>query len=143
MESTPQSHARTTQLKPKWQERFAFFDQHGGPAAAAYKAAFRALPFGKKLLINFNLIAFFFGPIYWFVLGLWKKNLVMLGIIVAVGVLESVYEAATGNVVPRALDNGISMAFAFVYANLTNYAYYLKQAKGKQGWNPFEGHRAI
>jgi len=141
MESTPQTEVRSSNLKPKWQERFAFFDQHGGPRTETFKAAFRALPFRKKLLINCNVIAFFFGPIYWFVLGMWKKNLVMLGIIMSIGLLEGVYEAATGNMVPRAVDQGLSTAFAFLYAVLTNYAYYLKQNKGNQGWNPFEGQR--
>ncbi|QPN46972.1 membrane protein [Pseudomonas putida] len=143
MQSTPQIQADYANLKPKWQERFAFFDQHGGPREASYKAAFRALPFRKKLLINNNFLGFFFGPIYWFVLGMWKKNLVMLAIIMGIGLLEGVYEAATGNAVPRALDQGISVAFAVLYGMLTNYAYYLKQTKGEQGWNPFQGHRFI
>ncbi|MNE77161.1 hypothetical protein D3C80_1734540 [compost metagenome] len=76
-------------------------------------------------------------------LGLWKKNLVMLAIIIAVGLLLSFYEVATGSAIPRPLDNGISMGFAFLYSFLTNRAYYLKQAKGQQSWNPFEGQRFI
>ncbi|KIY39106.1 membrane protein [Pseudomonas sp. 10-1B] len=143
MEGIPQTQSNPGNLKPKWQERFAFFDQYGAPTSESYKAAFRALPFRKKLLINNNFIAFFFGPIYWFVLGLWKKNLVMLAIIIGIGLLEGIFEAATGTEIPRPVDNGISMAFAFLYSFLTNRAYYLKQTKGQQGWNPFEGQRFI
>ncbi|MEW4950644.1 DUF2628 domain-containing protein [Pseudomonas asiatica] len=143
MEGIPQTQSTPDNLKPKWRERFAFFDQYGAPTSEPYKAAFRALPFGKKLLINNNFIAFFFGPIYWFVLGLWKKNLVMLALMIAIGVLLSYYEIATGSEIPRPLDNGISMAFAFLYSFLTNRAYYLKQTKGQQSWNPFEGQRFI
>ncbi|SDL23854.1 Protein of unknown function, partial [Pseudomonas delhiensis] len=96
-----------------------------------------------RILINASILAFFFGPIYWFVLGLWKKNLVMLGIIFAVGILEGLFEILTGIEIPRALDNGIGMGFAACYAVITNYAYYLKQVKGQQGWNPFEGQRML
>ncbi|EJT83242.1 hypothetical protein PPS11_37455 [Pseudomonas putida S11] len=31
----------------------------------------------------------------------------------------------------------------FLYSFLTNRAYYLKQTKGQQSWNPFEGQRFI
>jgi hypothetical protein len=42
---------------------------------------------------------------------------------------------------PRALDSGMSAAFSVMYAIMTNYAYYLKEVKGEQSWNPFEGMR--
>ncbi len=58
MEGIPQTQSTPDNLKPKWRERFAFFDQYGAPTSEPYKAAFRALPFGKKLLINNNFIAF-------------------------------------------------------------------------------------
>ncbi|HYQ54357.1 MAG TPA: DUF2628 domain-containing protein [Pseudomonas sp.] len=143
MEGIPQTQSTYGNLKPKWQERFAFFDRYGAPTSESYKAAFRALPFRKKLLINNNFIGFFFGPIYWFVLGLWKKNLVMLAIMIALGLLLGVVEAVTGSEIPRPVDNGLSMAFAFLYSFLSNRAYYLKQTKGLNGWNPFEGQRFI
>ncbi|NWC10961.1 DUF2628 domain-containing protein [Pseudomonas agarici] len=53
----------------------------GAPNDPHYNPALKARPtFGKKVLINTNIIAFFFGPIYLFVLGLWKKNLALIGI---------------------------------------------------------------
>ncbi|GLU40008.1 DUF2628 domain-containing protein [Pseudomonas sp. NBRC 100443] len=143
MESIPQTQPSQGNLKPKWQERFAFYDQHGGPRSETYRQALRALPFGKRILINASILAFFFGPIYWFVLGLWKKNLVMLGIIFTIGILEGLFEVLTGIEIPLALDKGIGMGFAACYAVITNYAYYLKQVKGQQGWNPFEGQRML
>ncbi|MGO0629581.1 DUF2628 domain-containing protein [Pseudomonas sp. SAR267] len=143
MEGIPQTQSSTGNLKPKWQERFAFFDQYGSPSSAAYKAALKAAPFGKRLLIGMNFIAFFFGPIYLFVLGLWKKNLSLLGIIVAITLVIEIFQNVTGIVMPKALDTGINVAFNVMYGILTNYAYYLKQTTGKQGWNPFEGLRFI
>ncbi|MDU9405772.1 DUF2628 domain-containing protein [Pseudomonas sp. zfem004] len=138
MESIPQIQADLTRYKPKWQERFAFFAQHGSPLSPAFKAAFKALPMGKRLLINMNFIAFFFGPIYLFVLGLWKKNLALLGISLAVGLVLGFYEGLTGTDLPRAVDTGVNCGLAALWATVTNYAYYLKEVKGQQGWNPFE-----
>ncbi|MEJ5863300.1 DUF2628 domain-containing protein [Pseudomonas farsensis] len=124
--------------KPKWQERFAFFEKNGNPFSETFKEAFKALPTGKRMLINMNFLAFFFGPIYLFVLGLWKKNLALLGISVGVGVVLAIYETVTGTLLPRALDTGINCGLAVLWAMTTNYAYYLKEVKGQQGWNPFE-----
>ncbi|MCG8294070.1 DUF2628 domain-containing protein [Pseudomonas entomophila] len=138
MESTPKTHAELPRYKLKWQERFAFFAQHGDPLSPAFKAAFKALPMGKRMLINMNFIAFFFGPIYLFVLGLWKKNLALLGISLAVGLVLGIYEGFTGTELPRALDTGVNMGLAALWATVTNYAYYLKEVKGQQSWNPFE-----
>lgn len=141
MSTTEQLQVPSTH-KPKWQERFNFFDTYGAPNDPRYKPALKALPtFGKKILINTNIIAFFFGPIYLFVLGLWKKNLALIGIMILVYVALSIIFAVLGMAFPRALDNGIAVGFSFMYAILTNYAYYLKEVKGEQGWNPFKGMR--
>ncbi|WP_342625172.1 DUF2628 domain-containing protein [Pseudomonas alkylphenolica] len=125
----------------KWQERFAFFDAHGAPNSPTYKPALKQLPFGKKILVNANIIAFFFGPIYLFVLGLWKKNLALIGIIVAVSIVIDILFGLAGMITPQPVDVGIGFATNILYALSTNYAYYLKERKGEQGWNPFKGMR--
>jgi len=130
-----------SEYKPKWQERFAFFDAHGAPNAPGYKPALKQLPYGKKVLVNFNIIAFFFGAIYLFVLGLWKKNLAVIGIIIAVSVVIDILFGLAGREVPRAVDVGLNVGFNVLYGLITNYAYYLKERKGEQGWNPFKGMR--
>ncbi len=73
--STTEQVQSTGKYSAKWQERFDFFETYGAPNDPRYKEAVNALPgFKKKILINANVIAFFFGPIYLFVLGLWKKK---------------------------------------------------------------------
>ncbi|MCD5997278.1 DUF2628 domain-containing protein [Pseudomonas sp. CDFA 602] len=132
----------TGKYSAKWQERFNFFEAYGAPDDPRFKPALKALPgFKKKLLINANVIAFFFGPIYLFVLGLWKKNLAILGIILAVNIVLAVIFALLGSDVPRAAGTGLNVASSMFYALTTNYAYYLKEVKGEQGWNPFKGMR--
>ena len=133
---------QTGKYSAKWQERFDFFDTYGAPSDPSYKEAFKTLPgFKKKILINANVIAFFFGPIYLFVLGLWKKNLALLGIFVAINIALSVIFAIIGMEFPRPLSTGLSIALSMMYALMANYAYYLKEVKGEQGWNPFKGMR--
>ena len=44
-----------TRFSPKWQFRFNFFEQHGAPNSPTFKAAYKTLPFGQKIKVNFNL----------------------------------------------------------------------------------------
>ncbi|MNN89876.1 hypothetical protein D3C81_2077520 [compost metagenome] len=100
------------------------------------------MPARKRILINLNFIAFFFGPIYFFVLGLWKKNLAIIAIIVALSFsLALIFTLLGYEQAPKAFDTGMNVVFALMYGLSANYAYYLKQVKGSQGWNPFEGLR--
>ncbi|BBP64273.1 membrane protein [Pseudomonas sp. Cab53] len=139
MSATEHVHS-SAKYSAKWQERFNFFDTYGAPTDPRYKEALKKLPgFKKKILINANVIAFFFGPIYLFVLGLWKKNLALLGIILLVNIVLSVIFAALGMDFPKPLNAGLNGATSVMYAIMTNYAYYLKEVKGEQGWNPFQG----
>ena len=62
----------TKESSAKWQTRFDFFDLHGAPNPPGFRQALKQLPFKQKIKVNFNLIAFFFGLIYLFLLGLWK-----------------------------------------------------------------------
>jgi hypothetical protein len=140
--STNEQVQSTGKHSAKWQERFNFFDTYGSPSDPRYKAAIKTLPgFKKKMLINANVIAFFFGPIYLFVLGLWKKNLAMLGIILAINVVASVIFALLDMDFPKPLNTGLNVAVSMTYALMTNYSYYLKEVKGEQSWNPFQGMR--
>ncbi|MGF6199448.1 DUF2628 domain-containing protein [Pseudomonas laurylsulfatiphila] len=135
---------QTYNTSPKWQERFAFFDQYGAPKSPDFKLGFKQLPARKRILINLNFIAFFFGPIYFFVLGLWKKNLAIIAIIVALSfVLALIFTLLGYEEAPKALNSGMNIVFALMYGLSANYAYYLKQVNGSQGWNPFEGLRLV
>ncbi|NNH74042.1 DUF2628 domain-containing protein [Nocardia uniformis] len=130
--STPNS-STDSKLKPKWQERFDFFDSHGHPGSAEYRQGMKSVTFGKRMRITSNFIAFFFGPVYFFVLGLWKKNLSLLGIWVVIGIV------ATALDVSDLLARALGMGMAVLYMSTANYAYYLQRTRGIQSWNPFEG----
>lgn len=120
-------------LSQKWNERFAFFDANGLPNTATYKAAFKALPFMQRIKIQSNFIAFFFGWIYFFVLGLWRKNLAMLGLIFVFSIVTAILP------INSSIVQGLGFVFGLLYSFTANHAYYLHIKYNSKSWNPFEG----
>ncbi|WP_369308766.1 DUF2628 domain-containing protein [Providencia rettgeri] len=127
----------------KWQKRFEFFDTHGAPDTPAYKDALKAESFGGRILISMNFFAFFFGIIYFLILGLWKKGLVLLGISIGLGIVLNIIDFMIGGTIPNGVYSGLSIGISALWAMIANYAYYLKETKGLDGWNPFEGIRMV
>jgi hypothetical protein len=118
---------------PKWQFRFNFFTAHGAPNTPAFKAAYKALPFGQKIKVNFNFFALFFGCIYLFILGMWRKALTIVGLTVVLAVVLAF--------LPDVIGRGVAVAWTLLIALTTNYNYYLEKVKGDTSWNPFQGIR--
>jgi len=125
----------------KWQARFDFFDRYGAPSSPGFRDALKSLTFRQKFRVNMNLIAFLFGPIYLFVLGLWKKNIMLILIMMAVYTAVIIALAIVGMEFPRYLQVGLGYGFNALYGMTTNYNYYLKERKGDNSWNPFKGIR--
>ncbi|HCV96334.1 hypothetical protein D3C87_199320 [compost metagenome] len=123
----------TSPLSPKWQFRFNFFDTYGAPNTPAFKAAYKELPFGQKLKVNFNFFALFFGCIYLFILGMWRKALTIIGITVVLMIVLMF--------LPDAIGRGVGIAWQLLIALTTNYNYYREKRQGDTSWNPFAGIR--
>ncbi|MGV0794966.1 DUF2628 domain-containing protein [Mycolicibacterium sp. XJ1819] len=122
-----------TDLASSWQQRFAFYDRYGVPnSTPESRAAYRQLPFGTKMRLTANGWAFFFGPIYFFLKGMWRKGLALLAI--AVGLAVVVLGLDTPDVVVRIA----SLVVPAIAMTTANYAYYL-HIRGSQSWNVFEG----
>jgi len=103
-----------------WQRRFAFYDHYAAaPTKEEANAIFRAGPFWTRIRLTSNFLAFFFGPIYFFVKGMWRKGLVLLGISLGIGVVLGVVGASDS--VTRA----VSIGFAAVFMGIGKQAYYL------------------
>ena len=127
------SDTQPAPLAPSWQKRFAFYDTYGLPGSTpAAKDAYRALPFTEKLVLTSNIWAFLFGAIYFFVKGMWRKAVVLLGIGVALGVLLSLLP------LPGFVAQAAGFGFAGAVMATANYQYYL-HTRGSESWNPFEG----
>lgn len=120
---------------PSWQKRFDFFNTYGLPnSTPESKAAYQALTFLERLKLTSNILAFLFGPIYFFVKGMWRKGLTLLGIFFAVEVVLVVLN------VSDALVRGIGFGLAAIAMTTANYAYYLHVVRRSQSWNLFEGY---
>ena len=122
-------------MSPAWQKRFDFFNAYGLPnSTPESKAAYQALSFLDRLKLTSNILAFLFGPIYFFVKGMWRKGLTLFGIFVAVEVVLVVLN------VSDTLVRAIGFGLAAMAMTTANYAYYLHVVRGSQSWNLFEGH---
>ncbi|MCV7284557.1 DUF2628 domain-containing protein [Mycolicibacterium wolinskyi] len=127
-------HLPVNHLSTSWRRRFDFFDTYGLPNSTPQsKAAYRALPFGTKLRLTSNVLAFLFGPIYFFVKGMWRKGLTLLAVAVSVAVAMVFLN------VPDSIGRAVGIGVAALAMSTANYAYYLHIVKNSQSWNPFEG----
>lgn len=115
-------------LTEKWKYRFSFYDQHGFPgfwsASPEYKQAIRGLKMRQRVTIQMNVIAFFFPWIYLFVLGLWKKAIIVL----LLWLLAIVITAITGI-------NILGFVVGGYVAFYTNRWFYEKEVKGIHTWS--------
>lgn len=126
-------------LKPKWQKRFEFFDTYGlKTTSPEYKEGFKKLSFWERGTINFNFLAFFFTFIYFFIIGLWRKNLVLIGAITAVNFILAIVLTDVSDAHFNKISRTIGFGFSIIYAATANRAYYLHKVKGSKSWNPFE-----
>ncbi|OLP03509.1 hypothetical protein BVU76_05315 [Mycolicibacterium porcinum] len=121
-------------LSDSWRWKFDFFNNYGLPGSSPEaKAAYRNLSFMAKLRLTSNILAFLFGPIYFFVKGMWRKGLTLLGIAIAAGVVLTILD------VSDAIGRSAGIAIGALAMSTANYAYYLHVVRGSQSWNPFEG----
>ncbi|MUL68359.1 hypothetical protein BOO86_28080 [Mycobacterium sp. CBMA 234] len=121
-------------LAPSWQKRFNFFSTYGLPnSSPEAKAAYKSLSFMDKMQLNSNILAFLFGPIYFFVKGMWRKGLTLFGIAVAVMVVLTVLNVSDG------LARGAGIGVSLIAMSSANYAYYLHVVYRSESWNLFEG----
>ncbi|MCX0500651.1 DUF2628 domain-containing protein [Erwinia billingiae] len=92
-------------------------------SAPGFRQALKQLPFKQKGKINFNVIAYFFGPIYLFVLGLWKGNITLILIMAVVYTALSVVFSTMARAYPKYLDIDLGQGFNALYGIITNLAY--------------------
>ena len=121
----------------KWKKRFDFFEKHGLPGSPSHKQALKEMGYFQRFPYILNFYALFFGLIYFCILGLWKKGLVLIvifGVIqLIIGMLEVAFNANLD-----ALSRAAEFTYAAFCAQIANSAYYLRKIKDHDSWNPFE-----
>lgn len=119
----------------KWQTKFALLEKVGADKQFIFKAAkaanFKALSFKQRHKISFNLLAFFFGPFYYFGKKMWHKGALLLAMtwlwaclvfIIEIS-LDSKFANITYWIVPAA-----------ICAQLANYDYFRFITQQEKTW---------
>lgn len=106
-----------------WKRRFRAIEAAGGPTLPRFKE----LPFGERFGIQFNILAFLFGPFYFLAKGLWRQAL--LYVIIAIVVVVVMELIGFGR-----FASGAGYGFAAVYAMRANVSYYQRVVQQQAPW---------
>ena len=95
---------KSKSLSKKWQNRFQIIDGLQTKSFSGWATSLKSLPFKDRLLSQLKLmsfLAFLFGPIYYLILGMWRKSLFILGsyiliIFITSAVFSLIYDDPTG-----------------------------------------------
>ncbi|PIT49534.1 DUF2628 domain-containing protein [Snodgrassella alvi] len=120
-------------LSKAWQFRFEFFEENGLPklkSTAQYKENFKALSVGRRITLNCNFWAAFFGPFYFLFLGMWRKAITLVLFLFTIKLVL---------VISGVNNNITSCAYAALSMTIANPAYYLHRVKKSKSFNIFEG----
>ena len=112
-------------VSDSWKAKFKLLNSVGADDKFVYKATssdeFKALNFREKQKISFNLLAFIFGPFYYFTKKMWLKGAVLFGGITLLNVILTLIEMGVGTVFPPVV---YFFPGAVICAQLANYDYY-------------------
>lgn len=114
-----------------WKTTFRAIEEAGLVSGGFYPTFERTDPRQHRHLM-FNGYAFFFGPIYYFVLGMWRKGLTWLALTLGVSVAAAVAVVALG--FPPFVTRAAGIALQVLYASNANADYYRKQIQGETFW---------
>ncbi|RUR51302.1 DUF2628 domain-containing protein [Vreelandella populi] len=127
--------ARHQGLSKVWQHKFDLFEKVGSDHQSIYRAMgtseYKALGFRDKQRISFNVWAFLFGPLYYFVKKMWAKGLLILAFIWLLATVFTLVEVALGTRFP---DVVYWIPGAVIFAQLANHDYYRKIMKDEGIW---------
>ncbi|PFG51513.1 uncharacterized protein DUF2628 [Marinobacter sp. LV10R520-4] len=119
-----------------WKTRFKILQKIGADKQFVYKAMsskeYKELSFKEKSKISFNILAFLFGPLYYFSKKMWVKGAAIVGATWVLAVLLTLVEAAIGTALPAVL---YWIPSAVICAQLANYDYFRKVMHDEKMWH--------
>lgn len=126
---------RQQELSKAWQHKFELLEKVGADHQSIYRAMgtveYKALGFRDKQRITFNVWAFIFGPLYYFVKKMWVKGLLILAFIWLLATALTLVEVALGFSIP---DVVYWIPTAVICAQLASHDYYRKIMKDETAW---------
>lgn len=112
-------------ISESWEKKFELLEKAGGVKMPNFKN----LSFAERNKVIFNIWGFLFGPIYYFVKGMWKKAISLLGIAILIIVVLEVICREIG--ISAVITNFVAAA---IFATRANIDYYKKIKLGDDGW---------
>ena len=112
-------------VSDNWQRKFTLIEKAGGPKMPNA----RALKFGERNKIVFNIWAFLFGPFYYLAKGMWRKAITLSAIcvigVVVVGLILDAMNISSGF---------LGFVGPAVFSVRANVDFYKKVMLGQNGW---------
>ena len=88
---------QSIEVSDSWNQKFAVLEKIGAnEGLKAYFDNYKSLTFGERFKVGFNILAFIFGPFYYFAKKMWLKGAFLFGAIISVNILLTILETAFG-----------------------------------------------
>ncbi|MDQ1244315.1 MAG: hypothetical protein QG565_655 [Campylobacterota bacterium] len=128
MDANIESKINALEVSESWKDKFRVLAEVGKPITYAMRlrneSAYKKLPIG----IKFNIWAFLFGLIYYFLKGMWKKGIVLFGSGIAIGiVLIVMFGESAGNITTM-------IVTSLLFATFANFDYYRTMVLEEDFW---------
>ena len=115
-------------VSEKWKARFYLIKKAGGPKLPLRKALSAS---ERRKVGGFNVLGFFFGPIYYATKGMWRKGLSLFALSVVIIVVVELVLSQFGY---AKLGSAASYGVGAIYAVRANIDYYKKMVLVENGW---------
>ena len=113
---------QSIEVSDSWNQKFAVLEKIGAnEGLKAYFDNYKSLTFGERFKVGFNILAFIFGPFYYFAKKMWFKGAFLFGAVISINILLTIIETALGTEFPMIIYQAPGAA---VCASLANYDFY-------------------
>lgn len=134
-ETVSTENSSTPSVSEAWKVKFDILQKIGADNQFIYKAMgaaeYKSLSFREKNKISFNILAFLFGPLYYFSKTMWAKGAAILGATWVLAALLTLVESVIGVALPAVV---YWIPSAVICAQLANYDYFRKVMHGETMW---------
>ena len=111
-----------------WKQRFKAMQKAGGPGMPKRSELSKE---ERKKLFHFSVLGFFFGPLYYFSKGMWKKGFTLCVLVVAGVTIVELVMAAVGL---KDFGRYLNVVGPAIFASRAHIDYYKKMVMKDRSW---------
>jgi hypothetical protein len=115
------------EVSKRWLEVFALIESAGGAKLPELKSLGR----GDRFKIKMNWLAFFFGPVYFLAMGMWRQVVSYLALMV---LYFNTVEFLMINVIGMTELPFPYLTYSLVWGMMANRSYYKRQVLSEKNW---------